>query len=172
MVSKCCGHTYFCHCPFSKLTFFQFFSCSDALTASKLKNSALALVMLCNVGLFFVDHIHFQYNGIMFGILLLSISKICKEKYLQSALLFSILLHMKHIFVYISPAYIVYLLKFYCLRNGAPLISLIKLGAIVGIVTLTSFGPFYDHLIQVRKKCAFEKDGSIGLTTVLSLGTC
>lgn len=119
------------------------------LTSGSLKKNVLSLVLLGNVGLFFVDHIHFQYNGIMFGILLLSISKMCDEKFLQSAFLFTMLLHMKHIFIYVSPVYIVYLLKFYCFRKGSPLLSLIKLGAIVIGVTAISFGPFYDHLPQV-----------------------
>lgn len=92
----------------------------------------------------------------MFGILLLSISKMCEEKFLQSAFLFTMLLHMKHIFIYVSPVYIVYLLKFYCLRKGSPLISLVKLGAIVIGVTLFSFGPFYDHLPQVRTRIIFS----------------
>lgn len=124
-------------------------SCIDVLTAGSVRKNVLTLVLLGNVGLFFVDHIHFQYNGIMFGILLLSISKMCQEKFLQSAFLFAVLLHMKHIFIYVSPAYIVYLLKFYCLRNASPLVSLIKLGVIVIGVTVMSFGPFYDHLPQV-----------------------
>lgn len=119
------------------------------LASESLKKNVLTLVLLGNVGLFFVDHIHFQYNGIMFGILLLSISRMCNEKFLQSAFLFTVLLHMKHIFIYVSPVYIVYLLKFYCFRNGSPLLSLIKLGTIVIGVTAISFGPFHDHLPQV-----------------------
>ncbi|XP_037027416.1 probable dolichyl pyrophosphate Glc1Man9GlcNAc2 alpha-1,3-glucosyltransferase isoform X2 [Bradysia coprophila] len=124
-------------------------SCIDVLTSGSLKKNVLTLVLLGNIGLFFVDHIHFQYNGIMFGILLLSISKMCQEKFVLSAFLFAVLLHMKHIFIYVSPAYIVYLLKFYCLRNASPLVSLIKLGVIVIGVTVMSFGPFYNHLPQV-----------------------
>lgn len=127
-----------------------YYSCIEVLTTGSLKKNILTLVLLGNVGLFFVDHIHFQYNGIMFGILLLSISKMCEEKFLQSAFLFTMLLHMKHIFIYVSPVYIVYLLKFYCLRKGSPLLSLVKLGTIVIGVTAMSFGPFYDHLPQVR----------------------
>ncbi|KAJ6637147.1 putative dolichyl pyrophosphate Glc1Man9GlcNAc2 alpha-1,3-glucosyltransferase [Pseudolycoriella hygida] len=124
-------------------------SCIDVLCSGSLKRNFLTYVLLGNVGLFFVDHIHFQYNGIMFGILLLSISKMCHEKYLQSAFFFAMLLHMKHIFIYVSPAYIVYLLKCYCIRSESPLRSLIKLGSIVIAVTITSFGPFYNQMPQV-----------------------
>lgn len=114
----------------------------------------MAFILLANFGLLIIDHVHFQYNGILFGILLLSIGFILEEKYLQSAFLFAILLNMKHIFIYVSPVFIVYLFRFYCLRDSKnifeSLLKLLKLGAIVLGVTLVSFGPFYNHIPQVR----------------------
>lgn len=130
------------------------FSCIDRLASKPAERIALAAILLANFGLLVIDHIHFQYNGILFGILLISISKILNEQYLQSAFYFAVLLNMKHIFVYISPIYIVYLLKFYCLRNGKNISEIIrnltKLALITVGVTLLSFGPFYDHIPQVR----------------------
>ncbi|XP_034406708.1 probable dolichyl pyrophosphate Glc1Man9GlcNAc2 alpha-1,3-glucosyltransferase isoform X1 [Cyclopterus lumpus] len=112
----------------------------------------LAVLLLWNFGLLIVDHIHFQYNGFMFGFLLLSVAKHLQHKHLQGALLFSVLLNLKHIYLYVAPAYGVYLLRSYCFtqdhsggsvswRSFRPL-RLLALGSIVASVCALSFGPF------------------------------
>lgn len=129
------------------------FSCIENLAQKTYQKTVLSIILLGNFGLLVIDHIHFQYNGIMFGILLISIAKMIQEKHLQSAFYFAILLNMKHIFVYVSPVYVAYLLKFYCFKGNlsTAIRNLTKLGAIVVGVTLLSFGPFYDHIPQVCK---------------------
>ncbi|XP_075347336.1 dolichyl pyrophosphate Glc1Man9GlcNAc2 alpha-1,3-glucosyltransferase isoform X2 [Mycteria americana] len=74
----------------------------------------LAVLLLWNFGLLIVDHIHFQYNGFLFGLMLLSVARLCQKRYLEGALLFAVLLHFKHIYVYVAPAYGIYLLRSYC----------------------------------------------------------
>ncbi|GAA6228299.1 probable dolichyl pyrophosphate Glc1Man9GlcNAc2 alpha-1,3-glucosyltransferase isoform X1 [Lates japonicus] len=112
----------------------------------------LAVLLLWNFGLFIVDHIHFQYNGFLFGFLLLSVAKHLQARHLQGALLFSILLNLKHIYLYVAPAYGIYLLRSYCFtqdnkdgsvrwRSFSPL-RLLALGSIVVSVCALSFGPF------------------------------
>ncbi|XP_038563994.1 probable dolichyl pyrophosphate Glc1Man9GlcNAc2 alpha-1,3-glucosyltransferase [Micropterus salmoides] len=112
----------------------------------------LAVLLLWNFGLLIVDHIHFQYNGFLFGFLLLSVAKHLQSRHLQGALLFAVLLNLKHIYLYVAPAYGIYLLRSYCFtqdnKDGSvrwtsfsPL-RLLALGAIVASVCALSFGPF------------------------------
>lgn len=109
-------------------------------------------LLLANIGLLMVDHIHFQYNGLLFGVMLLSIGKILQEKYLQGAFYFAYLLHMKHIYIYIAPVYVVYLFKFYCLRKGNWFKNLLKLAGVVLGVTAVSLAPFINHLPQLLSR--------------------
>ncbi|KAM6911413.1 dolichyl pyrophosphate Glc1Man9GlcNAc2 alpha-1,3-glucosyltransferase isoform 2-T2 [Lycodopsis pacificus] len=112
----------------------------------------LAVLLLWNFGLLIVDHVHFQYNGFLLGFLLLSLAKHLQNRHLQGALLFSVLLNLKHIYLYVAPAYGVYLLRSYCFtedqhdgsiswRSFSPL-RLLSLGGIVSSVCALSFGPF------------------------------
>ncbi|XP_022625148.1 probable dolichyl pyrophosphate Glc1Man9GlcNAc2 alpha-1,3-glucosyltransferase isoform X3 [Seriola dumerili] len=112
----------------------------------------LAVLLLWNFGLLIVDHIHFQYNGFLFGFLLLSVAKHLQSQHLQGALLFSVLLNLKHIYLYVAPAYGIYLLRSYCFtqdnkdgsvrwRSFSPL-RLLALGSIVTSTCALSFGPF------------------------------
>uniref|UniRef100_A0A182QQX6 Alpha-1,3-glucosyltransferase n=1 Tax=Anopheles farauti TaxID=69004 RepID=A0A182QQX6_9DIPT len=134
--------------------------CLRALTAGSGNATRSTLIgaalLLANAGLLMVDHIHFQYNGFLFGVLLLSIGALLESKPLQSALLFAVLLNLKHIFIYVAPVYMVYLLRFYCIRDSRTvvqaLVKLIKLGMVVLGVCLLSFGPFYEHIPQLLSR--------------------
>ncbi|XP_074788938.1 dolichyl pyrophosphate Glc1Man9GlcNAc2 alpha-1,3-glucosyltransferase isoform X5 [Athene noctua] len=112
----------------------------------------LAVLLLWNFGLLIVDHIHFQYNGFLFGLMLLSVARLCQKRYLEGALLFAVLLHFKHIYIYVAPAYGIYLLRSYCFTtNNADgslkwrsfsVLHVTLLGLIVCLVSALSLGPF------------------------------
>ncbi|KYN37272.1 putative dolichyl pyrophosphate Glc1Man9GlcNAc2 alpha-1,3-glucosyltransferase [Trachymyrmex septentrionalis] len=139
-------------------------------TFCKSLNNHIVFVFLslCNIGLLIVDHIHFQYNGFLLGILLISmanVSKTGKEMTVcavhNGAMWFSILLNLKHLYVYVAPAYIVWLLKSHCLNSGKFFRRLFSLGLIVLTVLAVSFGPFRTQLSQVISRLFPFKRGLV-----------
>ncbi|TFY59795.1 hypothetical protein EVJ58_g5552 [Rhodofomes roseus] len=95
-------------------------------------------------GFLIVDHIHFQYNGFMYGILLWSILMAREDNKLASGFLFAVLLNFKHIYMYLAPAYFIYLLRSFCLSPSGALLPtrFISLANAVIGVFLVSLGPF------------------------------
>lgn len=93
---------------------------SESSGSSKPACHALALSILLSPAFIIIDHIHFQYNGFLYGILILSLVLMQKQStMLGGGLLFAVLLCFKHIFLYLAPAYFVYLLRAYCLSRGS-----------------------------------------------------
>lgn len=114
---------------------------------SKRAAQAAALSILLSPGLLIIDHIHFQYNGFMYGILLWSLVLArYKSTLLQSGLIFAALLCFKHIYLYLAPAYFVFLLRTYCLSAKSffqiRFWNCVKLG--LGIISIfaAALGPF------------------------------
>ncbi|KAJ7507690.1 glycosyltransferase family 57 protein [Mycena galericulata] len=95
-------------------------------------------------GFLIVDHIHFQYNGFMFGILLWSILMARNGNKLASGILFAVLLNFKHIYMYLAPAYFIYLLRSFCISPSGKLEikNFLSLANAVIAVFIVSFGPF------------------------------
>ncbi|KAK7208318.1 family 57 glycosyltransferase [Myxozyma melibiosi] len=113
---------------------------------------AIAMSIYFSPGFLIIDSIHFQYNAMLFGLLIFSIVKIKQGKLLMGGILFAVLLCFKHIFLYLSPAYFVFLLRAYCLdisnlKLSKPwaairLRNCIYLGSSIIAVALLAFGPF------------------------------
>ena len=81
-------------------------------------DSALRVLLvgvLLHPGLLVVDHIHFQYNGFLFGVLFLALWAARAGRPVLAALAFSSLLQLKHLFVCMAPVWTVYLLRSYLL---------------------------------------------------------
>jgi alpha-1,3-glucosyltransferase len=107
----------------------------------------VALSILLSPGLLIIDHIHFQYNGFLYGLLVLSLVLARKQStLLSSGLLFAALLCFKHIYLYLAPAYFVYLLRAYCIGPKSifdlRFRNLVRLGGGVLAIFVAAFGPF------------------------------
>ncbi|KAK5135512.1 glycosyl transferase [Meristemomyces frigidus] len=128
-------------------------------TGLKKQSHAAALSILLSPGLLIIDHIHFQYNGFLYGILILSIVLARKKSgLLLSGIVFAALLCLKHIYLYLAPAYFVYLLRAYCLGPRSifdiRFANCIKLGVGIGVVAGLAFGPFvyYGQMPQLLSR--------------------
>ena len=129
---------------------------------------AIALSILLSPGLLIIDHIHFQYNGFLYGVLVLSLVLARKgDGMLLSGVLFAALLCLKHIYLYLAPAYFVYLLRVYCLSPKSifkiRFANCIKLGAAIGVVFGVAFGPY---------ACWGQMDQLLGRLFPFSRGLC
>lgn len=112
-------------------------------------SSCIALLLLLQPGLLMVDHIHFQYNGLLSGFFLLSVSNIISEFYISGSFWFAILLNFKHIYLYSAPAFGIYLLTSYCMaaiKDRNRVINffrrIMELGSVVVTVFIITFSNF------------------------------
>ncbi|XP_031110481.1 probable dolichyl pyrophosphate Glc1Man9GlcNAc2 alpha-1,3-glucosyltransferase [Ipomoea triloba] len=122
----------------------------------ELKERILIWVLVVwSPGLIIVDHLHFQYNGFLLGLLLLSLSALEEGRDLLGGFLFAILLCFKHLFAVAAPVYFVYLLRHYC-RGGLfkGFGRLVLMGSVVVAVFAAAFGPFiyYGQIQQVLRR--------------------
>lgn len=101
------------------------------------------VLVIWSPGLIIVDHLHFQYNGFLLGILLLSLAALEDGKDLMGGFLFAVLLCFKHLFAVAGPVYFVYLLRHYC-RGGLfrGFGKLVAMGSVVVAVFAVAYGPF------------------------------
>jgi alpha-1,3-glucosyltransferase len=76
--------------------------CRPLLSQAPSLSPILAASIFLHPGLLIVDHIHFQYNGFLFGIMLWSIAMMREGRTLLSGMLFAALLNFKHIYMYIA----------------------------------------------------------------------
>lgn len=99
--------------------------------------------------LLIVDHVHFQYNGLLLGFLLLSLSYLEEGRDLMGGFAFAVLLCFKHLFAVAAPVYFVYLLKHYCCRGGGGVVRgagrVFIMGGAVAVAFVAAFGPFLYH---------------------------
>ena len=105
---------------------------SSTTTTTSTTSYLTFFLIVSNPGLILLDHIHFQYNGMLLGLLLLSISCMVRGASvaatgtsssstsssqiweLLSAAIYAILLTMKHLYITLAPLYFFYLLRRHC----------------------------------------------------------
>ncbi|GMM46452.1 dolichyl-P-Glc:Glc1Man(9)GlcNAc(2)-PP-dolichol alpha-1,3-glucosyltransferase [Pichia kluyveri] len=125
----------------------------------KRRNFVISASIVLSPGLFIIDHINFQFNGFLFGILILSLINAKLGNYLKCSFWFTILICFKSNFIFISPAYLTFLISSYCLNpiikkksywdyklkdiiNIINWINLIKLSITILLVLTIAFTPF------------------------------
>ncbi|CAI9275527.1 unnamed protein product [Lactuca saligna] len=115
-------------------------------TLNSKKRFLIWISVISSPGLLIVDHIHFQYNGFLLGLLMASLGALQNGHDLTGGLIFAILLCFKHLFAVAGPVYFVYILRHYC-RGGflRGLSKLITMGVVVIAVFVTAYGPFAYH---------------------------
>uniref|UniRef100_A0A2P2IVY9 Alpha-1,3-glucosyltransferase n=1 Tax=Rhizophora mucronata TaxID=61149 RepID=A0A2P2IVY9_RHIMU len=114
------------------------------------KRISIWILVLWSPGLLIVDHMHFQYNGFLLGLLMLSISYLQERRDLMGGFFFAVLLCFKHLFAVAAPVYFVYLLKHYCWKGlTRGFLRLLSIGTMVVAVFAAAYGPFlYNGQIQ------------------------
>ncbi|KNZ64579.1 hypothetical protein VP01_1012g2 [Puccinia sorghi] len=118
-----------------------------------------ALVVLLNPNLILIDNGHFQFNSIMLGFTLASVTCFHGGHDLLGAIMFVLSLSFKQMALYYSPAIFAYLFG-KCLYLGHPrgTILFIRLALASTGTTILIFGPFIfnpefpQHIIQVIRR--------------------
>jgi alpha-1,3-glucosyltransferase len=76
-----------------------------------ISSRALALTLVAfSPALLMVDHVHFQYNGMVIGLHVCALAAAHAQRPVLAAVLFSVLVHTKHIFAFAAPAMAAHLL--------------------------------------------------------------
>ena len=156
---KCCYRGFASHLvniqvnQYPSLSNFRF--CQSATHAPPEFVKTIFLSLVFSPALLVLDHIHFQYNGPLFSILVYSLY-LAPTAPLFSAFMFATLLCFKHIYLYLAPAYFFYLLRSYCLTPTwrPQLVNAVKLGGVVLGPFVLAFGPFlmFGQLGTVMKR--------------------
>jgi alpha-1,3-glucosyltransferase len=121
------------------------------------------LLIVLNPGLVWLDHIHFQYNGMLLGLLLASLGFMTNESQgwkrhfnvTLAAILYCLVISMKHLYLPLAPIYAIHLLRHYCYaqQTFSPL-RFFYLGVLTSTVLLLFFLPFLEkeQLLQILKR--------------------
>jgi hypothetical protein len=128
-----------------------------SITISARTHAQVFTLVAFNAGLLLVDHIHFQYNGVLMGVLVVCLYCASVERNLLLAAAFSTLVLMKHLFVPLAPIFAAFLIQRHCFvskgvaaRNGGEgnavkvfsVVRFLQLTAVALTALVMAFGPF------------------------------
>jgi alpha-1,3-glucosyltransferase len=129
-------------------------SAADTLNAGKDEDGdmdpkvASAALVLFSPGLFLVDNVHFQYNGLVLALLLLSTSLLMERRVGAGALVFAIAINLKHTLLPVAVGLAAYLLV--CVRQTVLAVSFrggviaaARVAASVTVVLAVSWLPLF-----------------------------
>lgn len=138
---------------------------TDALTRRRRRPFLSLALVLWSPALLAVDHVHFQYNGFLMGLLLLSLHFLEQGRDLAGGVVFAALLCSKHLFLVAAPVYFVYLFRHYCCGRGVVrgLGRLVLMGAGVAAVFAAAFVPFLYYGQVSFARLIYLWNGRIGM---------
>ena len=113
------------------------------------------VLVACNSALLLVDHIHFQYNGLLLGLLLLSLAAHHAGLVLAGGGLFAVLINSKHLYLVLAPVQFVYILRGWVWDHAWPQ-RLAIMAACVLCICGVSLGPVVatGQLSAMLRRCA------------------
>jgi alpha-1,3-glucosyltransferase len=100
----------------------------------------LGALVLLSAPLLLVDHVHFQYNGMLLGVLLLAVALALRRRFVLAAALFAALVSFKHLFVVLGPVVATHLLAQFVWPSRS-FANLVLLAAVLLGVTAAALAP-------------------------------
>ena len=97
---------------------------------SKWESSVALAAILMQPATILIDHAHFQYNTVMLGFVVASMSSLLSDRYMWASVFFVSALCFKQMALYYAPSIFAYLI-------GVCLLPKLRLGRFVGIATVT-----------------------------------
>ncbi|OQR70733.1 putative dolichyl pyrophosphate Man9GlcNAc2 alpha-1 [Tropilaelaps mercedesae] len=100
-----------------------------SLYCTKSSRATAIWALLINPALILIDHGHFQYNGVCFGLFVMSVALMKKGRYALAAVAFSLAVNFKQMALYFAAPVFIHLLKLN-----------VKRLALISLATLATFG--------------------------------
>lgn len=137
-----------------------YIACRAMYSGKPLHLSTISFMLIVwNPGLLWLDHIHFQYNGMLLGLLLGSLGLLMHGNnvgegnrwyhfcHLGGAALYATLLNFKHLYLTLAPLYFCYLLMSYCQKDGHGF-QLYNFAALASVTAFCLVAPWIPFLLQ------------------------